>query len=98
MGPLSLDSTTILPDDFERTVAFSVDHGFLLAAFAHLMPFPGTALFRRLDAERRLLNESWWLDSSYSYNSVAFRPLHLSPTNCAATASPRDASFSPGRA
>jgi radical SAM superfamily enzyme YgiQ (UPF0313 family) len=68
-----------LPDDFERTVAFSVKHGFLLAAFAHLMPFPGTALFRRLAEEQRLLNESWWLDPGYSYNSVAFQPLHLSP-------------------
>src|ERR1039458_7391567 len=35
------------PDDFQRTVQFTVDHGFLLAAFAHLMPFPGTALHRR---------------------------------------------------
>ncbi|WP_321476139.1 radical SAM protein [uncultured Paludibaculum sp.] len=66
------------PDDFERTVAFSVEHGFLLAAFAHLMPFPGTALYRRLASEQRLLHESWWLDCHYAYNTVAFQPRHLS--------------------
>lgn len=67
------------PDDFQRTVEFSVEHGFLLAAFAHLMPFPGTPLYRRLTREHRLLHERWWLDPHYTYNTVAFRPRHLSP-------------------
>jgi len=67
------------PDDFERTVEFTVDNGFLLAAFAHLMPFPGTPLHRRLASERRLLQERWWLDSAYAYNTVAFQPRHLTP-------------------
>ena len=67
------------PEDFKRTVEFSVENGFLLAAFAHLMPFPGTALYRRLAGERRLLHERWWLDPRYAYNTVAFQPRHLSP-------------------
>lgn len=67
------------PRDFPRTVEFCVAHGFLLAAFAQLMPFPGTPLYRRLAAEHRLLHESWWLDPSYTYNTVAFQPRHLSP-------------------
>jgi radical SAM superfamily enzyme YgiQ (UPF0313 family) len=67
------------PEDFGRTVAFTVENGFLLAAFAHLMPFPGTALYRRLAAEGRLLREEWWLDPRYCYNTVAFRPRHFSP-------------------
>ena len=67
------------PEGFQRTVAFSVEHGFLLAAFAHLMPFPGTPLYWRLANEHRLLHERWWLDPQYAYNTVAFRPLHLSP-------------------
>ena len=66
-------------DDFERTVQFTVDNQFLLAAFAHLMPFPGTALHRRLAAEGRLLQERWWLDPTYAYNTVAFQPRHLTP-------------------
>lgn len=65
--------------DFERTVDFTIANGFLLAAFAHLMPFPGTPLYRRLVQEQRLLQERWWLDPSYAYNTVAFQPRHLSP-------------------
>jgi len=71
------DADTV--DDFQRTVQFTVDHGFLLAAFAHLMPFPGTALHRRLAQEGRLLQEHWWLDPNYAYNTVAFQPRHFTP-------------------
>jgi radical SAM superfamily enzyme YgiQ (UPF0313 family) len=67
------------PDDFQHTVEFCVDNGLLLAAFAHLMPFPGTALYRRLASEGRLLHENWWLDSGYAYSTVTFEPRHLSP-------------------
>jgi radical SAM superfamily enzyme YgiQ (UPF0313 family) len=67
------------PDDFGRTVEFCIDGGFLLAAFAHLMPFPGTPLYRRFAREQRLLSERWWLDPGYAYNTVAFRPHHFSP-------------------
>jgi radical SAM superfamily enzyme YgiQ (UPF0313 family) len=65
--------------DFQRTVEFSVVNGFLLAAFAHLMPFPGTPLYGRLAHEQRLLHERWWLDPRYAYNTVAFQPRQLSP-------------------
>ena len=78
-GTFVFGSDADTPDDFERTVRFTVDNHFLLAAFAHLMPFPGTALHRRLAAERRLLQERWWLDPSYAYNTVAFHPRHLTP-------------------
>lgn len=67
------------PESLRRTVAFSIEHGFLVAAFAHLMPFPGTPLYVRLASENRLLRERWWLDPDYCYNTVAFRPRHFSP-------------------
>lgn len=78
-GTFVFGSDTDTPDDFEHTAQFTIDNQFLLAAFAHLMPFPGTALHRRLGAERRLLQERWWLDPSYAYNTVAFQPRHLTP-------------------
>jgi radical SAM superfamily enzyme YgiQ (UPF0313 family) len=65
------------PESFARTVAFARGHGFYIAAFNHLTPFPGTPLYRRLEGERRLLYESWWLDDRYSYNKVPFRPAGL---------------------
>jgi radical SAM superfamily enzyme YgiQ (UPF0313 family) len=62
---------------FKETVAFARDHGFYIAAFNHLTPFPGTALYERLKQERRLLYDAWWLDDAYSYNKVPFRPVGL---------------------
>jgi radical SAM superfamily enzyme YgiQ (UPF0313 family) len=62
------------PDCFPETVAFAREHGFYIAAFNHLTPFPGTELYRRLEAQGKLLWDAWWLDDSYSYNQVPFRP------------------------
>jgi radical SAM superfamily enzyme YgiQ (UPF0313 family) len=62
------------PEVFAETVAFAREHGFYIAAFNHLTPFPGTELYRRLEAEGKLLWKSWWLDDGYSYNKVPFRP------------------------
>lgn len=62
------------PEHFEAAVDFAVDHGLYIAAFNHLTPFPGTPLYRRLEAEGRLLHERWWLDDAYRYNDLPFRP------------------------
>jgi radical SAM superfamily enzyme YgiQ (UPF0313 family) len=64
-------------DSFAETVAFAHDHGFYIAAFNHLTPFPGTELYRRLEQESRLLYDAWWLDDAYSYNKIPFRPAGL---------------------
>ena len=66
-------------DGFQDTVRFTIKHAFLMAAFAHLMPFPGTPLYRRLAEEGRLLHERWWLDPRYAYNTVAFQPRNVAP-------------------
>lgn len=66
-------------ESFERTVEFSKKHGFFFAAFNHLLPFPGTPLYERLKKENRLINEKWWLDSSYEYGDIAFKPKKLTP-------------------
>ncbi len=62
------------PACFPDTVAFALEHRFYITAFNHLTPFPGTALYQRLAAERRLLFDAWWLDDRYSYNRVPFIP------------------------
>src|SRR5262249_49914670 len=50
------------PESFAPTVEFAQEHALYIAAFNHLTPFPGTPLYRRLETERRLLFEAWWLD------------------------------------
>ena len=57
---------------------FAQRQGFYLAAFNHLVPFPGTPVYERLAAEDRLQPRQWWLDPQYRFNQVAFRPAQMS--------------------
>ena len=65
-------------DAFERTMDFAVEQKFYMAAFNHLVPFPGTPLYDRLKAENRLLRDPWWLDEDYRFGDVAFEPRGMS--------------------
>ena len=67
------------PASFTPTVTFAEEHALYIAAFNHLTPFPGTPLYRRLEAENRLLYEAWWLDDRYSYNRIPFQPRGMTP-------------------
>ena len=67
------------PESFRETVEFAVENAFYITAFNHLTPFPGTDLYRRLEAQGRLLFEAWWLDDRYRYNMVPFRPARMTP-------------------
>ena len=66
-------------DSFAHATEFAKAHKFYIAAFNHLTPFPGTPLYTRLEDQRRLLFERWWLDDSYRYNMVPFRPASMDP-------------------
>ncbi|RIK75116.1 MAG: B12-binding domain-containing radical SAM protein [Planctomycetota bacterium] len=63
----------------ERSVDFAREHKLFLAAFNHLIPFPGTPLYARLEAEGRLLRPRWWLDGDCRVGDVVFRPRRMSP-------------------
>jgi radical SAM superfamily enzyme YgiQ (UPF0313 family) len=63
---------------FERTLQFAVDARIFMALFALLTPYPGTPLYRRLQAEGRLLEERWWLRPDRD-DFPLFRPRHMSP-------------------
>jgi len=47
------------PDVFARTVEWAVDRGIETATFHILTPYPGTALFEKLERERRILHRDW---------------------------------------
>ena len=64
---------------FDDTVEFANRHRFYMAAFNHLTPFPGTPLYDRLKKEGKLLYDAWWLDPTYSYNKIPFKPALLEP-------------------
>ncbi len=74
---------------FDNALAFAIEQRFYIAAFNHLVPFPGTPLYQRLQQEQRLLFDQWWLDPHYRYNLAPFQPRQLTPealrTHCVAT-------------
>ncbi len=67
------------PETFAKALDFALDQGFYIAAFNHLTPFPGTPLYSRLQREKRLKYDAWWLDDRYRYNDVPFYPARMTP-------------------
>jgi radical SAM superfamily enzyme YgiQ (UPF0313 family) len=64
------------PEVFEQTVEF-VDRARIdLPRYAVLTPFPSTGLFRRLEAQGRLLTRDW---TYYDVEHVVFRPAQMTP-------------------
>jgi radical SAM superfamily enzyme YgiQ (UPF0313 family) len=64
------------PDVFRRTVNWIEDNRLECATFHILTPYPGTPLFRQLEAEGRILHRDW---DRYDTGHVVFRPKHLTP-------------------
>ncbi|MAT71766.1 MAG: B12-binding domain-containing radical SAM protein [Planctomycetaceae bacterium] len=64
------------PSVFERTVEFADKAKIDLPRYAVATPFPGTPLYRRLEAAGRLLHRNW---SLYDVEHVVFEPRRMSP-------------------
>jgi radical SAM superfamily enzyme YgiQ (UPF0313 family) len=62
---------------FKTSLDFALQQKFYIAAFNHLMPFPGTGLYTRLEREGRLLYDKWWLDDDYRFNMIPFKPANM---------------------
>ena len=63
------------PDVFERTVEWIEANRLECATFHILTPYPGTPLFRQLEAEGRILHRDW---DRYDTAHVVFEPKHMS--------------------
>jgi radical SAM superfamily enzyme YgiQ (UPF0313 family) len=62
-------------DVFDRTVEWAIGEGIETATFHILTPYPGTLLFRRMEAEGRILHRDWDL---YDTRHVVFRTRGMS--------------------
>jgi radical SAM superfamily enzyme YgiQ (UPF0313 family) len=62
------------PDVFERTAEWVEENRLECATFHILTPYPGTPLFRQMDAEGRLLHRDW---TRYDTAHVVFRPRRM---------------------
>lgn len=65
-------------ETFDTTLAFAREQGLFIGAFNHITPFPGTPLYRKLEAAGQLRYEQWWLDAAYRYGEVPFEPAGMS--------------------
>jgi radical SAM superfamily enzyme YgiQ (UPF0313 family) len=63
------------PEVFLKTAEFAVRTRIDLPRFAIVTPFPNTPLFKRLEAEGRILTRNWEL---YDAQHVVFRPAKMS--------------------
>lgn len=63
------------PDVFARTVDWAVDQGIETATFHILTPYPGTALYQRMEREDRILHRDW---DRYDTRHVVFRTRGMS--------------------
>lgn len=59
------------PDVFDRTVEWAVAQGIETATFHIMTPYPGTGLFRRIEAEGRIVHRDWDL---YDTRHVVYTP------------------------
>src|SRR5262249_4984490 len=63
-------------DVFRRTVDWAIEQGITTATFHILTPYPGTALFQRMQDEGRILTHHW---PHYDTRHVVYRPARLRP-------------------
>lgn len=63
------------PEVFRQTAQFAIDAKIDLPRFAIATPFPGTALYKRLERENRILTRHWEL---YDAQHVVFQPARMS--------------------
>ncbi len=64
------------PDVFARTADWIEENRLECSTFHILTPYPATPLYRKMEAEQRLLHRDW---SLYDTAHAVFRPQHMSP-------------------
>lgn len=65
---------------FDAAVTFAGKHRMFLAAFNHLVPFPGTELHATAIRDGRLSAAPWWLDPDFRFGRT---PLRTTPLDAA---------------
>jgi len=60
---------------FDGTVDWAIEQGIETATFHILTPYPGTALHKRMDAQRRITTQNWDL---YDTRHAVFQPARMS--------------------
>jgi radical SAM superfamily enzyme YgiQ (UPF0313 family) len=64
-------------NDTRKTAEAAIDFGLFIAAFNHLLPFPGTPLYEQFRHEGKLTDEQWWLSPTFRFGDVPFNPKNM---------------------
>lgn len=64
------------PDVFQRTVDWAVKNSLTTCTFHILTPYPGTRLFRDMEAQGRIVHRNW---DQYDTRQVVYKTIGLSP-------------------
>ena len=64
---------------FDEAVDFAIREGMMIANFNPLQPLPGTPLYRRMEAEGRLVFDRWWLSEGYRWHMALLKPQGMTP-------------------
>jgi radical SAM superfamily enzyme YgiQ (UPF0313 family) len=64
---------------FETTAQFAIDAKFAIVNFSVLTPTPGSRLYDRLESEKRMLFDTWWLSEHYRYGQATYQPALMTP-------------------
>jgi radical SAM superfamily enzyme YgiQ (UPF0313 family) len=62
-------------DVFKRTVEWGVNHGITTSTYHVLTPYPGTELYKNMEADKRILTRNWDL---YDTRHVVYKTVGLS--------------------
>ena len=67
-----------LPSDtresLQAATRFAIAEKLFLVSFNHMVPYPGTPLYTRLEAEGRLVRPEWWMEETSPFAEAPFRP------------------------
>lgn len=62
---------------YGTTVEFAQKEKMFIAAFNHLVPFPGTPLYNELEIKGKMRYDKWWLSNDYYFGEVPFDPENM---------------------
>lgn len=66
------------PATCEATTRFALEQHLFLAAFNHVVPFPGTPLYQKMKEQDRLRYDQWWLAEEFRFGELPFTPENMS--------------------
>ena len=76
IGDFIFGFDTDTPAVFEQTLRKIQELKIDVVDFSILTPFPGTALFKKLDSQGRILTKEW---KFYNMGHTVFQPTHMTP-------------------